>query len=114
MTQSKNSNTSGEEFETFICDILKYCGFVKKKFNKNTLYNKNDDKRLVYYHRQHPYTNIYNGIGRNDFFIPILQLTIEAKHQTEQGSVIEKYPYIKEHLINSLYPGNKFILFIDS
>lgn len=74
MKQGTKANLNGSKLETRIALIL--------------------DTLDIDYIKQDKFVSIYNYNAKMDFYIPSLDLAIEAKNQEVSGSVSEKLPYV--------------------
>lgn len=80
ITDSNRANFNGKNFEDLISTFL-----IEKNIN---------------FQKEYLSTNmgIYNTKLRFDFYLPDLDIVIEAKFQNSPGTVDEKYPYLFENM----------------
>ena len=80
ITDSNRANFNGKNFEDLISNFL-----IEKNIN---------------FQKEYLSTNmgIYNTKLRFDFYLPDLDIVIEAKFQNSPGTVDEKYPYLFENM----------------
>lgn len=112
ISQGAQANKSGRVFENMMIPIFKDTGF--EIFTETDLRTKKPEGLQRYIIKNASYTTIYNEGGRTEFVIVDgdRRIRVEAKYQSTQGSVDEKYPYM---LLNGIYqyPESEIIFVVD-
>ena len=100
---------SGKIFEKQMIPIFEEAGYAV--INASNEKSSSPEKRVV---KNAPYITSYGTKGKTEYVIKNGKraIRVEAKHQTSNGSVDEKFPYLWDNAVNS-YPEKEVILVVD-
>ena len=109
--QGAQANLNGKVFEKMMIQIFQTNGFEIYTEKQLTILSKIPLKFVI---KNAKYTTIYNEKGRTEFVIVFRtrKIRFEAKYQSVEGSVDEKYPYM---LLNGIYqyPEDEIVFVVD-
>lgn len=116
ISQGAQANKNGRVFEKMMIPIFKDAGFLvftESEMKKpRCIIEAFRSKKYVI--KNASYKTIYEECGRTEFVIVCKdrRIRVEAKYQSAQGSVDEKYPYM---LLNGIYqyPEKEIIFVVD-
>ncbi len=116
ISQGAQANKNGRVFENMMIPIFKDAGF--EVFTESELSKPKIKEHVAnlkrYIIKNAEYITIYGEGGRTEFVIvdATRRIRVEAKYQSAQGSVDEKYPYM---LLNGIYqyPESEIIFVVD-